>query len=230
MDAPHLAPGRREGEGDRLRPPRPRARRRGSRLDPLRDPNGLDPRRPRDPRRGRGDDDDLPVEHDGRLPLHPPGLGYADPPRREPRAGRPDRREALRGPRRDRRLRRGRLGRRVRPHPGRPDGERARLGCRQPGTVREDRRRREDRFPRDAHLHLGDHRPPEGRRADARLLALRGGRDRRAQAPQRGRPAVLLAPARPLVREGPRGGPAPDRLLDRDRRPRREDHRRTSGR
>ncbi len=153
--------------------------------------------------------------------------GHATPPRREPRAGRPDRREALRGPRRegDRRLRRGRNRRRVRPDAGPADGEGPGVGRRQPGTVRGDRRRRQDRRPRDAHLHLGDDRTPQGRRADARLLALRGGGDRRAEAPQRGRPAVLLAPARPLLRQGPRGGPAPDRLLDGGRRPGREDRR-----
>ena len=44
--------------------------------------------------RRRRDDDDLPVEHDARLPLHPQGLRHARPLRREPRAGRPDRRQA----------------------------------------------------------------------------------------------------------------------------------------
>ena len=65
---------------------------------------------------------------------------------------------------------------------------------------------------RDDHLHLGHHRPAQGRPAAARRLDLRGRRRRRDRHPRRGRPAVPLAAAGPRVRQGAAHPAAADRL------------------
>ena len=75
------------------------------------------------------------------------------------------------------------------------------------------------------HLHLGHDRPPQGRAAAAQRLDLRGRGRRGDQHPQRGRPAVPLAAARPRVRQGAARPAAADRVPHGDRRPDRQDRR-----
>ena len=138
---------------------------RGARRHPLEHAPRLDPRRPRHPRRRGRDDDDLPVEHDAGLPLHPEGLRTraSSSPRT---ASRPT--GSPRGAPRSPSLvaivtfEGDGTARRLRPVARRADGEGAGLGRREPGTLRGDRRGREDRRPRDAHLHLGHDRAPKG--------------------------------------------------------------------
>ena len=94
-----------------------------------------------------------------------------------------------------------------------------------PGAVDDAHRRPRPRPAGHDHLHLGHHRPPQGRAADPRRLDLRGRRRRRHPHPEQGRPAVPLAAARPRLRQGA-AHPAPaDRLPHRHRRPGRQDRR-----
>ena len=60
--------------------------------------------------------------------------------------------------------------------------------------------------PRHPHLHVGHHRPPQGRPAQPRRLDVRGRCARGRRLPQRGRPGVPLAADGALLRQG-----APDR-------------------
>ena len=74
-------------------------------------------------------------------------------------------------------------------------------------------------------LHLGHHRPAQGRPAGARQLDVRGhgGRDLRHHRP--GRPALPVAAVESRVRQGADHHPAADRLHHRHRRPDRQDRR-----
>ena len=79
--------------------------------------------------------------------------------------------------------------------------------------------------PGHADLHLRHHRPAQGRRADPGQLDVRGRGGRPARHARPRRPAIPVAAAVALVRQGAAGRPAADRLRLRGRRPDRQDRR-----
>ncbi len=135
----------------------------------------------------------------------------------ERRAELPDRRQG----RHLRRHRRRRLGH----HPRRARRPRREVPRRAPRRHHDDGRGDRARPARHADLHLGHHRPPQGRAAAPQVVGLRGRGDRGAGHPRRERPAVPVAADGPLVRQGAALRPARLRLRDRDRRPGRQDRR-----
>ena len=194
-----LEAGGRPGLRDRRGAGRARGAARGPGRDPLRYPAGMGPRRPRRHVRRGGDHDGVPDDRTRGRGLHRRRL-RCDRAHRRGRRARwprcPDGSTGAAARRGDRRRGPGR------DHPGRAGARGAPSARRRPGHGRPDHRGDPARPARDAHLHVGHHRTPQGRRAAARRLVL-GGRSPRPNTRRhgRGRPAVPVAAAVPLVRQ-----------------------------
>lgn len=110
-------------------------------------------------------------------------------------------------------------------HPRRAGGPGRRAPRQDPGRGHRAGLRDHRRPARHPHLHLGYHRPPQGRAAAARQLVVHGQGHGGDRADHGGGRAVPLAAARPRLRQGPHLRADRGRPRHRDRRPHRQDHR-----